>query len=574
MPALRGILSRAFNPDPQGPDGRIPARAYRRLRWAAVLATATVSLLPLAVTTFMAYVLYRSALQDEAVRPMTRLTLNTKRSLELFLSERRSTLTFLVYDRSFGELCSSAALTRVISNMNRSLEVGAFVDLGLIDDDGEQLCYSGPYPLEGRNYSNQDWFAEVERRGTYTSDVFLGFRNSPHFAIAIKHDREDGGFYVVRATIDGEMLSEQILTPGLPSSDDVFLINRQGVLQSPSRRYGEILTSIPLPVPHYSPSVEVAELVDGTDQRIFVSSAYISNSPFVLVQVKPAAQAMGRWFRLRSELIGFVVGSAALILGVILWGSAQFVRRMRQADERRATLLHQVEYTNKLASIGRLAAGVAHEINNPLAIINEKAGLLRDLVEANPDTPNQGRLLATVESVLRSVQRCKTITHRLLGFARHMDIQTETIDLEGLLREVLGFLEKEAEYRNLSVSFRVAEGVPTVISDRGQLQQVFLNILNNAFAAVTDGGDIAIEIAPENDDVVAVTIADDGIGIPREHLERIFEPFFTTKEGSGTGLGLSITYGIVKKLGGDIRVASEVGHGTRFTVLLPRERRV
>ena len=573
MPALRGLLSRVLSPDPQDPEARVPERAYRRLRWAVVLATATVSLLPLAVTTFMAYVLYRTALQDEAVQPMTRLTLNTKRSLELFLSERRSTLTFLVYDRSFSELCVPAALTRVVSNMNRSLEVGAFVDLGLIDDDGEQLCYSGPYSLEGRNYRNQDWFAEVERRGTYTSDVFLGFRNSPHFAIAVKHDREDGGFYVVRATIDAEILSEQILTPGVPPSDDVFLINRQGVLQSPSRRYGEILTSVPLPVPHYSPSVEVAEMADGDGQRIFVSSAYISNSPFVLVQVKPAAQAMGRWFSLRSELIGFVVLSAALILGVILWGSGQFVRRMREVDERRAALPHPVEYPNKLGSIGRLAAGVAHEINNPLAIINEKAGLLRDLVQATPDTPDQARLLATVESVLRSVQRCKTITHRLLGFARHMDIQTETIDLEGLLREVLGFLEKEAEYRNLDVGFQVADGVPTVTSDRGQLQQVFLNILNNAFAAVTDGGTIDIEIAPAGEDSVAVTIADNGVGIPRENLERIFEPFFTTKQGAGTGLGLSITYGIVKKLGGDIRVASEVGPGTRFTVLPPTQRR-
>jgi len=566
------LVRTADAPEPEAPGQQVSESAYRRLRRMVVLATVTVSLLPLAITMVINYVQFRGALQAEAVDPMARLTLNTKRSLELFLSERRSGLTFLALDRPFSELCDRSSLTRMISNLNRSLEIGTFVDLGIIDDSGNQLCYSGPYKLEGRNYLDQDWFHEVARRGTYTSDVFLGFRESPHFAIATKHDRPDGGFYILRATIDAEMLSEQILTTGLEPTSDVFLIDREGILQSPSRRYGEVLTAIPLTVPHYSPSVEVVELKDDRDLAIFMSSAYIHNSPFVLIQIQPAEEAMGRWFTLRSELLGFLAVSAGLILTVILWGSGQLIRRMREADERRAALYHQVEYSNKLASIGRLAAGVAHEINNPLAIINEKAGLLLDLVMVGPETPHQERLAATVDSILRSVQRCKKVTQRLLGFARHMDVRTETIDLEALLREVLGFLEKEAEYRDLTVSFRVQDDLPTVASDRGQLQQVFLNILNNAFAAVSEGGHIGIEIAHEDADHVAVTIADDGVGISKEHLQRIFEPFFTTKSGTGTGLGLSITYGIVKKLGGRCRVESEAGRGTRFTVVLPISR--
>ncbi len=572
MFSTRGLLTRTFKAEPGAADGRVSERAYRTLRRSVVVATATVALVPLIITTFMNYVQYRDALQAEAVRPMERLTLNTKRSLELFLSERRSALTFLVHDRPFADLCDERTLMRMISNLNRSLEVGAFVDLGLIDDHGYQLCYSGPYELSGRNYMDQDWFHEVARLGTYTSDVFLGFRNSPHFAIAIKHDRDDGAFYVLRATIDADMLSEQILTVGLDRSDDVFLINRDGVLQSPSRRYGEILQTFPIPVPNYSPSVEDVEVLDTRGEKVFMSSAYISSSPFILIHVKPAREAMGRWFKLRSELIGFLVISAALILGVVLWGSGLLIRKLRDADERRAALYHHMEYSNKLASIGRLAAGVAHEINNPLAIINEKAGLLQDLVTVGPDIENRERLIASVDSILRSVQRCKKVTHRLLGFARHMDVKTETIDLESLLKEVLGFLEKEAEYRNVTVNFRVDPNLQTIRSDRGQLQQVFLNILNNAFAAVSEGGEIGIEITGEGADRVAVTVGDNGTGIPKEHLERIFEPFFTTKEGIGTGLGLSITYGIVKKLGGEIRVDSTVGEGTRFTVVLPVSR--
>jgi two-component system NtrC family sensor kinase len=569
MSLPRGLLPRFSMPEPAEVDGSVPTSAYRRLRRSVVVATSSVALVPLIITTLMNYVQYREALQAEAVQPMARLTLNTKRSLELFLSERRSALTFLVHERPFADLCNEQSLMRMISNLNRSLEVGAFVDLGVIDDHGNQPCYSGPYELAGRNYLDQDWFHEVARLGTYTSDVFLGFRNSPHFAIATRHDRDDGGFYILRATIDADMLSEQILTAGLNPNDDVFLIDRDGILQSPSRRYGEILRPFPMPVPHFSPSVEDVEVVDPHGEKVFMSSAYIASSPFILIHVKPAREAMGRWFTLRSELVGFLLVSTALILGVILWGSGLLVRRMREADERRTALYHHVEYSNKLASIGRLAAGVAHEINNPLAIINEKAGLLLDLVTVGPDVEQRERLVAAVDSILRSVQRCKKVTHRLLGFARHMDVKIETIDLESLLREVLGFLEKEAEYRNVTVGFEIEPDLPTIASDRGQLQQVFLNILNNAFAAVPEGGKIGIEIKSDDADRVAVTVADNGVGIPKEHLERIFEPFFTTKQGSGTGLGLSITYGIVKKLGGEIRVESTVDHGTRFTVVLP-----
>jgi two-component system NtrC family sensor kinase len=174
-----------------------------------------------------------------------------------------------------------------------------------------------------------------------------------------------------------------------------------------------------------------------------------------------------------------------------------------------------------------------------------------------------------VGAITKAADRCGGITHRLLGFAKHMDVQSETINLDLLLREVLSFLEKEASFRNVAIEFNYPEDPPTIVSDRGQLQQVFLNILNNAFAAVTDGGRIEIGILSAGPDAVAVSIADNGVGIPESHLARIFDPFFTTKKGAGTGLGLSITYGIVQKLGGRIDVTSTVGEGTCFTVTLP-----
>jgi two-component system NtrC family sensor kinase len=167
------------------------------------------------------------------------------------------------------------------------------------------------------------------------------------------------------------------------------------------------------------------------------------------------------------------------------------------------------------------------------------------------------------------VERCSAITHRLLGFAKRMDTNMEVIDLELLLKEVTGFLEREASLGNIKINFNIAENLPSIDSDRGQLQQVFLNILTNAYYAVKEGGQIDIYANQVNDHNVEISIADNGVGISDENLEHIFEPFYTTKGKYGTGLGLSITYGIVEKLGGYISVKSKLGEGTSFTVLLP-----
>jgi signal transduction histidine kinase len=217
-----------------------------------------------------------------------------------------------------------------------------------------------------------------------------------------------------------------------------------------------------------------------------------------------------------------------------------------------------------------LAAGVAHEINNPLAIINEKAGLLKDLFSLREEFAKDKNLIASVDSIISSVGRCGRITKRLLRFARHMEVNIQAFDLGEVIREVLGFVTKEAEYRSITVSIKVTDNIPHMKSDRGKLQQILLNLVNNAFAAMTDNGHLEITAEAKDKDYVSITVADDGSGIPEEDLRRVFEPFFSTKTGKGgTGLGLSITYGLVQELGGEITVQSEVGEGTTFKIILP-----
>ena len=380
----------------------------------------------------------------------------------------------------------------------------------------------------------------------------------------------DGSYHILRATLDTERFNQLISGLEISGLGDALLINHRGALQTPSRLYGPVLQDIALPIPTFSPKTEVLEERDLKGEPLIVGFAYIADSPFILMIVKQRKELMKEWYWTRVELLGFLALSIAVILVVILGTATYLVEQIYLADQRRVAMLHKVEYANKMASIGRLAAGVAHEINNPLAIINEKAGLIKDIFSFKKEFQAEPRLIALMDSIIASVERCAAVTRRLLRFARHLEVSIQTIHLEELVREVLGFLGKEAEYRSIKVSVKVQGEIPPFESDQGKLQQIFLNIINNAFAAMEDGGHLEIALERVDENSVSASFADTGHGIPEEDLKRVFEPFFTTKASKGgTGLGLSITYGLVQELGGSIQVESEVGKGTRFAVRLP-----
>ncbi len=540
---------------------------YSRIWKVAVVGIATVAVLPLIAMAFMNMNQYQNAVKAELTFPVARLVSNTKRSLAHFLHERRAALGYIVQDKDFDSKCSLERLNRIFSRLKKSY--GGFVDLGVIDSHGVQGVYVGPYNLTGKNYHEQPWFREVIIKGVYISDVFGGFRDIPHFVIAVKHDHDDGGFSILRATIDTDRFNSLIGSLDLRPFTDAFLINRGGILQTPSRFHGNTLEKINLPVPPMRTTTQVQEIQDDQGQPLIMGYAYIEETPFIFLVLKQEKELMRGVAKLRRNLSIFLAASVGLILLVILWAATHLVNRIYEADLKRTSTLHKVEHTNKMASIGRLAAGVAHEINNPLAIINEKGGLLKDILSLSSDLPPKEKIVGLIDSIINSVERCSVITHRLLGFARHIDVRSETIDMGQFIKEVLGFIGKEAQYRNIRINMDVADNVPVIESDRGRLQQVFLNVINNAFAAVADGGRIDILVEAPVADKISVTISDDGCGIPAENLRTVFEPFFSTKGQKGTGLGLSITYGLVQKLGGNISVESEVDKGTSFTITLP-----
>ena len=545
---------------------------FRRMWKSAVLLTAVVALGPLLFMAAADYNVSQRAIEADIHYQTARLVSNTRRSISFFLSERKSALNFIDKDNSYAALSDPLRLTALLDNLKKGF--GGFTDLGVIDAAGLQHSYVGPYNLAGINYSEQEWFQDLKQRGAHISEVFLGFRQQAHLVVAVKHDLPDGNFYILRASIDTQKFNDLLGEVEVSGQGDLFLVGREGVLQTPSRFFGNTLDRLSLEVPAFSEKTQVIE-THLQAEPLVVGYAYIQETPFVLMAVKQKAALMKPWNETRGKLIVFLVVSITGIVLVILGVSTFLVNQIYAADQRRVATLHKVEYANKMASLGRLSAGVAHEINNPLAIINEKAGLMKDYFTLQGKYAEDAKLMALVDSILSSVERCARITRRLLSFARHSEAKPQVLEIGEVIHEVIGFLGKEAEYRSIDISVDVDPQTARIEGDRGRLQEIFLNLINNALAALSDGGRLEIAARPAEKGYICVSVADNGCGIPAADLNRIFEPFFSTKTGhGGTGLGLSITYGLVQEAGGRISMVSEVGRGTEFKVFLPHQMKI
>jgi signal transduction histidine kinase len=275
----------------------------------------------------------------------------------------------------------------------------------------------------------------------------------------------------------------------------------------------------------------------------------------------------------RTQLL--VLATGLLLAANAAALSIRLARRIEAADRRKQKQTEQMMQTGKLAAIGQLAAGVAHEINNPVAIMAEEAGWIDDLLHDTETPPAEVRaeMLRAVGQIQRQGQRCKGIIQKLLFFARESDFLLEETNLAALVADAIAISLARRKRPDVEIETSIAEDLPPLLLlPANELEQVFINLIGNALDAMEDtGGTISISLALA-DERILVTVSDTGPGIPETDLPRIFDPFFTTKPiGQGTGLGLSISYGILKKIGGDIRVDNLPGQGAtfRFTVPVP-----
>lgn len=239
------------------------------------------------------------------------------------------------------------------------------------------------------------------------------------------------------------------------------------------------------------------------------------------------------------------------------------LQRLSEADRERNKAIEQLAQNEKLVSIGYLASGVAHEINNPLGGITI---CFKHLANLTPPTPEAGTLTMAIEDGLKKI---KVIVEQLLDFSRASRTEKKPVDLNSLICRLLVLFQYEAQKREIRIDLDLDQGIPSCVADENKIAQVFMNLITNAMQAMGNGGTLGISTALEEDGC-RIAFSDTGEGIAPENLPYIFDPFFSTKKtGEGTGLGLSVSRGIIEQHQGSLQVDSEPGRGTTFTIRIP-----
>jgi two-component system NtrC family sensor kinase len=539
-----------------------------------------VPFVPFILVLGIGYYYFTTSLESTAIASMKRIVGDHRQMIESFLRERKADLEFVVHSFSFEQLADPQELYKVFTHLQEKSV--AFVDLGIFNDEGIHVAYHGPYRLVGKDYSQEDWFKQVLRQGYYVSDIFLGYRRVPHFIIALA-GAEEGKKWVIRATIDTYMFTDLVEKVRIGKTGEAYIVNRQGIFQTERRSGGNLMDSDPDGIVQPSPDNEIRTFVkeDSKGEEYLYATAWLKDKEWMLVVRQEEADAF-RALRSASYMILLVsLIGGALIVAVAFYVTGQIIRRMEVIDTEKDQLGQQLVRATRLAELGQMAAGFAHEINNPLQIMKSEQTLIdtifSDMKERGDlkESEDLKELEDSIAQIKLQIDRCAKITQAILKFGRQSEPVIKDVDLVSFIPEVTSMISKKASVSGITLKEEIAENTPIIHVDPSQLQQVILNLYNNAIDAIVErhgsqGGELTIGAGPDEDGRVRVSVKDNGVGISPENLKKVFAPFFTTKPvGKGTGLGLSVCYGIVDSMGGVMEVESEKGVGTKFIIRLP-----
>lgn len=553
---------------------------YAGLKKVILASMILLPLVPFVSVLGIGYYYFTESLQNNTIASIRRIVHDHRQMIESFLMERKADLEFILNTFTFEDLSRPDTLKHTFGSLQK--ESSAFVDLGIFDENGLHVAYHGPYQLSGKVYDQAPWFKAVVKNGFYISDVFLGYREVPHFVIAVAKMNQDRQ-WVIRATIDTQIFNDLVKKVHIGETGEAYLLDAEGVFQTERRSGGALMKKDP-DRPQYGPVHDGIKTFIDSDvhgEPFLYATTWLKNGSWLLVVRQEKADAF-KALHQASYLIVFIsVLGGAIIVPVALFLTSLIIHRMERMDQEKDQLGEQLIRAGRLAEIGEMASGFAHEINNPLQIIKSEYALIEmifaELKEKGDIKESQdlADLEDSIDQIKLQVDRCADITQAILQFGRKEEPVTKDIELRTFIPEVVGMVANKAGVHGIAIEQEISDDNSEVHGDLRHLQQVLVNLLNNAIDAViarhgSSGGTIWIDSNPVENEQVEIKIRDNGSGISSENLKKVFTPFFTTKPvGKGTGLGLSVCYGIINKMGGGMAVASQKNVGTTFTIRLP-----
>ncbi len=388
------------------------------------------------------------------------------------------------------------------------------------------------------------------------------------FAALVETRKGTIDFFMQKA-IHPEALQELLQPKHQDENLRTFLLNAEGQYQAGDASSAELLRAA-----GYTPSREMGTQVASMrlgEEPVLVAHAWLETLPWCVVMIGNEDAALKEMRALRHVMIAGLILLTAVIMGFVWLVVHRLFNKFRALDKEMLELKGQLYHAHKMVSVGQLAGEVAHEINNPLAIIDSEAGVIRDMLDpqlgldASPEA-----ICQELDEINKAVKRAKGITRKLLSFVRKTEMKLVESDINLLLDDMIsGMKEQEIRVSGIQLVKDYDHDLPKIFTEPDLIQQVFLNLVNNAGDAVEKGDTITLKTGTRGDCII-ITISDTGKGMTPDQLEKVFMPFFTTKEvGKGTGLGLPICINIIESLGGRLEVQSKPGAGSSFTVVLP-----
>lgn len=555
-------------------------RYYRSLQRNMVIAILLTAMTPTVLVSIFILDAFRVSYKEKVYDHLDVLTRKHKRSIDIFLEEKLMDIRLLAKTNRFEELTDEVILNQKFNELQRAFD-RSFVDLGVVDHQGRQIAYAGPFELTGVDYSSAQWFQQAINNPFFISDVFKGMRGAPHFIVSVRQD-SGGKQWILRATIDFGEFNNLVEFLRIGETGFAFILNSAGQFQTKpiaNVNTDELIALFSKKSGLAERSYLLTRKSSPDEVEVISAMAPLKGGDWIMIIQQDAADAFSDLKQTQRIVLFFILVGGLGIIAASLIVSNRLVNRISQADtekelavRKEEMMSQQVIETGKLASVGELAAGIAHEINNPVAIMIEEAGWIEDLLEEEDLTgsENEKELYRALAQIRTQGRRCKEITHKLLSFARKTDTRIVEISITDLLKEIAYLSSQRAKYSNVEIRTRFEENLPLIPASETEMQQVFLNLVNNALDAMEKTGGIITLGAKRTGNDIIVTVSDNGPGIADANLARVFDPFYTTKPvGKGTGLGLSICYGIIKKIGGDINVRSTKGEGAAFELRFP-----
>ncbi|MEW6586994.1 MAG: cache domain-containing protein, partial [Nitrospirota bacterium] len=466
---------------------------YRSLMKSMLLLGFMLPFLPMTLVGGVIYYQFSNAYQKNVLAQMREATLKSKHIIDDFLMEKLNDTRFIAAAFSLDDLRKISALEGILEQLNTENE-SVFSALELVDGAGIPVANAGTPLPPTRSYTETPWFHEAMHARTFISDVSSDAQGHSYFTMAVRKDVM-GEPWVLRSIIPVEAFNRTLKEAGIGTTGNAFILNREGQYQTnppEGERLGEkdvsdLLSDVSM---RAESGISTTQDADSSGNETTYAATSLKNGNWVIVCRQNLSESLSGLNTAKRVTLATILLSTLFLATNALRLSKKTIHRIELADKNKQKMNERMFQTGKLASIGELAAGIAHEINNPVAIMVEEAGWIDDLLQE--EEFREGKNLAEFKRSLGQIRiqgkRCKEITHKLLSFARKTDFTLQRVRLNELVEDIVAISAKRAKYCGVVVRTDIQDGLPDLYLPQTEIQQVLLNLINNSLDAMGEKG--------------------------------------------------------------------------------------